>query len=115
MVVQINDVAVIGILAIVHLIAIVFTWKVGKLFNSKSWMIIFAAFILALFRRAMNFLDLFGIVSYNNNLISTIDKIYLPLIFWILIGLGMLRMYYHIKTSIHVERRLKNAVKKKRR
>lgn len=112
MVPPINDIAIISILTIVHLIAIVFTWKVGKVFGSKSWNFILIAFILLLFRRAMNFLDLFEIISYNTSLVSLMDQIYLPLAVWVLIGLGMIRIYYNIKTSIHLERKLKKVQKK---
>ena len=114
MAVLINDVAILGILLIIHLVAIIFTFKVGKIFNSKSWFFIVFAFILLLFRRIVSFLDLFEIISYNSDLILIIDRIYLPLIFWTLIAVGMIKIYYRIRHSIEIERKIKNISKKKK-
>jgi hypothetical protein len=115
MVIQISDIIVVGILSIVHIVAIIFTWKVGKLFNSKSWRFIFIAFCLFFFRRVITFLDLFEVISSSNNLMISLDTILLPLLGWALIGIGMFRMYLHIKNSMHLEKKLKNATKRKRR
>ena len=108
----ISDFVILAILTIVHVLAIVFTWKVGKIFNSKSWILVVIAFILLLFRRVMSFLDLFEIVSYEGAIITLIDKIYLPIVIWVLIGLGMIRIYYKIRSSMEIEKKLKSVVKK---
>ncbi len=113
MVTMISEVAIIGILAIIHIIAIVYTWKVGKSFNSRSWVVIILAFVLLLFRRIMNFLDAFEIISYSDGLITIIDQVYLPLVVWVLISLGMIKIYYNIRASMHLEKKLKNVEKKK--
>jgi hypothetical protein len=115
MVVPINDVVVLVILTIIHILAIIFTVKVGKAFNSKSWNFIIVAFILLLLRRIWSFLEIFDITPYSGDLILLIDRIYLPLIFWVLIGLGMIRIYYRIKSSMEIERKIKSIGKKKKR
>jgi len=115
MAVPINDFVVLFILTIVHIIAIAFTIKMGQVFDSKSWNFITIGFILLLFRRIMSFLSLFEVYSYDGNLILLIDRIYLPLVFWVLIGLGMIRLYYSIKSSMTVERKLRRATSRKSR
>lgn len=107
--VPINDIVVLLILTIIHIVAIVFTIKMGRVFESKSWNFITAALILLLLRRVASFLALFGIISYSGGLILEIDQVYLPLIFWILVGIGMVRLYYNIKSSMTIDRRLKRA------
>jgi len=113
--VPINDIVVLLILTAVQITAIIFTIKMGQVFESKSWNFITAALMLLLLRRIMSFVSLFGILSYSGNLILEIDQVYLPLVFWLLIGIGMARLYYNIKSSMSVDRRLKRAKDSRRR
>jgi len=107
MVIPINDAVVLGILTILHIVAIFFTWKIGKIFGSKSWNIVLIAFIILLLERIISFLELFEFISYSNTIIL-IDRFYLPMIFWILILVGMMRMYNRLGTSIDFEKKVKS-------
>lgn len=109
--VAINDVAVVSILTLFHVVAIIYTWKVGKTFNSKSWLLIIFAFVLLLLKRLVSFLSIFEVISYTGSIVTLNENI-LPLIAWGLIGLGMIRIHYNIKTSISLERKLRRKGKK---
>jgi len=112
--VVLSDFVVLLILTIIHLLAIIYTWKVGRVFNSKSWNFIVIAFVLLLFSRALSFLNLFGIISYNG-LLVLLDTVYIPIIFWIFVFIGMIRIYYKILSSIEIERRINRINKKRKR
>lgn len=103
--VPINDLAIMIILIIIHIVAIVYSWKVGKVFNSRSWMLIVSGFIILFFRRIVVLLDLFEVVSGNTA--ALIDNIYLPLLAWTLIGLGLIKIHYSVSTSIYSEKKKK--------
>lgn len=92
-----NELAVLIVLAIFQFAAIFLTWKIGReLGHAKFWSFIIAAFILIFIRRIFSFLILFKVVSYNQ-LISSFDALYLPLIFWVFISIGMYDLYERIK------------------
>ncbi|MEX0932742.1 MAG: hypothetical protein WDZ77_01435 [Candidatus Pacearchaeota archaeon] len=109
MVALINDIAIIFLVFVIHIVAIIYTWKVGLIFNSRSWNFIMAAFIILLFWDMVNFLNLFELIYYDHPYMLFINQIYLPLIFWILISLGMARIYYNIRHSMNIEKKLKNS------
>jgi len=95
--VEFNELAVLIILAIFQFAAIILTWKIGKsLGHIRFWNFIIAAFILIFIRRIFSFLILFGVISYSQ-LISSFDALYLPLIFWVFISIGMYDLYARIK------------------
>ena len=112
--IPINDVALLLILTAVQVTAIIFTIKMGKVFGSKSWNFITTAFIILLIIRIISFLNVFGVLSYGESL-QQINQVYLPLIFWILVGIGMARLYYNIRSSLTLDRRLKRAKDSRRR
>lgn len=106
--VPLNDVAILLILTAINVIAIIFTIKMGHVFESKSWNFVTAAFIVLFLRRIISFLTLFGTFSYTGWVLEC-DQIYIPIIAWILVGIGMARLYYSIKSSMTIDRRLKRA------
>lgn len=112
--VPLNDVAVLIILTAINIVAIIFTIKMGRVFESKSWNFVTAAFIALFLRRIISFLTLFGVFSYSGWIMEC-DRAYIPIIAWILVGVGMARLYYNIKSSITIDRRLKRAKDSRRR
>ena len=109
-----NDVFVSIILTLIHILAIVYTIKMGKVFNSKSWNFIIAAFIILLAKRIITFLVLFGSSQYSGAILL-FDRFYIPILFWILIAIGMIKMYYKINSSMDIEKRIKRATKHHRK
>jgi len=112
--IMLNDVVLLFILTILHVLAIVYTWKVGSVFNSKSWNFIVAALIVLLINRLISFLDVFGIAEYSGTIVL-IDSIYVPLVFLVLIVVGMMRIFYKIESSMEMEKKIKSVEKKRRR
>ena len=107
----INNFVLILILTIVHITAIVFAWRVGNVSGtSKSWVLILTAFIILLARRVISFLELFGKINYSD-FTMLLDRIYLPIIFWALISIGMFKMFSKIRSSIEFERRTRHLKK----
>ena len=104
--VALNDVVILLILTILQIIAIIYSWKMGIVFNSKSWFFIVAAFIFLLLSRLIGFLVVFGVYQYEGA-IALIDGFYIPLIFWILILIGIMKIYYRIENSIEIDRKVK--------
>jgi len=99
--VEFSELAVLIILAIFQFSAIFLTWKIGRVLgHTKFWNFIIVAFILIFIRRIFSFFVLFGATSYNQ-LISLFDTLYLPLIFWVFISIGMFDLYTRIKPKSH--------------
>ena len=109
-----NDFVILLILTILHVLALVYVIKVGAVFNSRSWNFIVAAFAVLLLNRFISFLDIFGIISYSGSVVL-LDSIYIPLVFLILISVGMMRIFYRIKSSMDIERRIKSVSQKRGR
>ena len=109
-----NDFVILLILTILHVLALVYVVKVGSIFNSRSWNFIIAAFAVLLISRFIAFLDVFDIVSYTGSVVL-LDSVYVPIVFLALIVIGMMRIFYKVKSSIDIERRIKSVTKKKRR
>ena len=112
--VALNDVVILLIITIIQIAAIIYSWKMGKVFNSKSWFFIVGAFIFLLFRRVIAFLVIFGISQYSGAIVL-IDRFYIPLVFWILILIGMMKIYYKIENSMEFEKKAKRITAKRRR
>ena len=95
--VEFTNLSVLIILAIFQFTAIILTWKIGrKLGHTKFWSFVIAAFMLIFIRRIFSFLILFEIID-TSPLLSSFDALYLPLIFWVFISIGMLDLYTRIK------------------
>jgi len=109
-----NDFVVLLILTALNILAVVYTWKVGKVFNSKSWNFIAWAVTFLLLNRAISFLSIFGLISYSGT-VALLDTVYIPLIFWTLVSVGMLRIYYKIVSSMEIEKKFKRVGKKRSR
>jgi hypothetical protein len=93
----INEIIILSLITIFHVSFVVFAWKIGKTFESMSWNLIVFAFALLLISRIISFLILFGVLSYDMNWVLSLDTIYLPLIFWAMIFIGITRMYFKLK------------------
>ena len=99
--VEFSELTVLIILAIFQFTAIILTWKIGKsLGHAKFWSFVVAAFMLIFIRRIFSFLILFEIID-TSPLLSSFDALYLPLIFWVFISIGMLDLYTRIKYTSH--------------
>jgi len=109
-----NDFVILLILTVLHVLALVYVWKVGRVFNSRSWNFIVAAFAVLLINRFISFLDVFGIISYSGSVVL-LDSVYVPLIFLVLIAIGMMRIFYKIRSSMDIERRIKSVSQKRGR
>ena len=114
MAIALNDFVILLILTILNVMAIVYTWKVGRVFSSKSWNFIIGAFVVLLLNRLISFLDIFGIVPYAGNL-ALIDQVYIPMIFIILITVGMMRIFYKVVSSMSLEKKIKSVRRRKKK
>lgn len=93
-----NEIIILSLITLFHVSFVVFAWKIGKTFESMSWNLIVFAFALLLISRIISFLILFGVLSYDMNWVLSLDTIYLPLIFWAMIFIGITRMYFKIRS-----------------
>lgn len=109
-----NDIAVLLILTILHVVAILYSWRIGRVFNSRSWLFIVGGFAFLFLRRVIAFLVIFEFSTYNGA-IMLIDRFYIPIVFWALILIGSMRIFYKIRTSINIESRVKRATTASRR
>ena len=109
-----NDFVLLLILTALNILAIVYTWKVGRVFNSKSWNFIVAAVAFLLLNRFISFLAIFGIITYSGT-VALLDTIYIPIIFWILIAIGMMRIYYRLVSSMEIERKISRVSKRRKK
>ena len=67
-----------------------------KLGGAKFWVLIIIALVIISIRRITYILTLFG-VSTQGPLITLIEDIYIPLIFWVFMALGMYGLYNKLR------------------
>jgi hypothetical protein len=85
------------ILIILQIATPFFSFKIGKILGkSEFWKLMNIAFIVIIGRRIIDLIFLFNIIG-KNALITAIDRTYIPLIFWVCLGLGMYTLHQKIK------------------
>ena len=94
-----NEFLIIIILLLLQITTLYFVWRIGKLLRmAKFWTLIILALAILVVRRITSFLILFGVFP-PSQVINSIDNIYIPLIFWIFMSLGMFELYQKIKSQ----------------
>ena len=109
----INELLVLSAITILNVIVVLFAWKIGRDFESISWDIIVLAFSTLLLSRVISFLNLFNVISSDQIWVSFIDNTLIPLIFWILLGVGIIRMHYKLKSPIKSSNKIRVVTRKK--
>ncbi|MBS3067021.1 hypothetical protein J4205_04300 [Candidatus Pacearchaeota archaeon] len=92
-----NELIITLILIILQIITVYFAYMINKkLGGARFWMLIIIALSVIIVRRITTILILFEVIT-PGPLINQIDNIYIPLIFWAFMGLGMYGLYNKLK------------------
>ena len=93
----INQLTIVFILLLLQITTLYFVWKIGRVLGTaRFWIVIFFALLIIVIRRITTILVIFDIISFGD-LTNAIDNIFIPIIFWILMGIGMYDLYQKVK------------------
>ena len=93
------ELAIIIILTSLQLFTLIFSWKIGKILGTTTfWAFIMAGFAVILGRRVIDLILLFELIP-QNPLIQSVDRIYIPMLFWSFIFIGVSILYSKLKNN----------------